>query len=446
MPLDVGTERPPPIEAELREKIRTGRYGIAHPALLALLFRERWSEADAVASEAFEYDAVHEEKRDDTWQRWRDGLAEDAAGVWRSREAKAPDGMDTSAAAEEPGSANPLSVASWLARDLPPPDFLLGELFSTTSRVELIGPTGLGKTMFALAAAFAIALGRGFLHWRGGKPRRVLYIDGEMPSRLIKARLQDEVRRWGGVVPEPLFVLARDATEQMPPLNTLAGQDFVEQKIKQLGGVDFIVFDNMQSLLAGSMRDEEAWRATQGWVLRLTQRHIGQLWVHHTGHNEDHGYGPKMIEWSLSTTMLMGRVARPEADVAFRLEFPKARERTPDNRADFEPVVVTLAGDTWNAERGAPRRPPGRARAFTLLCDLVESGGLMNKAGKKVTTMDTWQGAWIEAERATNPDAKEESLARTFRRATKDLEGMFEQEGQLVWLIERSPDVLNEAM
>ena len=39
------------------------------------------------------------------------------------------------------------------------------------------------------------------------------------------------------------------------------------------------------------MVDEEAWAQALPWVKSLTKRGIGQLWVHHTGHDESKGYG-----------------------------------------------------------------------------------------------------------------------------------------------------------
>ena len=62
----------------------------------------------------------------------------------------------------------PLTLAEWLVRDLPEPDHLLGSLLSTTCRVLLAGPTGLGKTMLGLAAAMAMAERKPFLHWKAG--------------------------------------------------------------------------------------------------------------------------------------------------------------------------------------------------------------------------------------------------------------------------------------
>jgi hypothetical protein len=64
-----------------------------------------------------------------------------------------------------------LKGSDWLQRDLPEPDFMLANLLSTTSRMELIGPTGLGKTNFALALSNAIAYGDPFPHWGTARGR-----------------------------------------------------------------------------------------------------------------------------------------------------------------------------------------------------------------------------------------------------------------------------------
>ena len=106
-----------------------------------------------------------------------------------------------------------LSFRGWLERDIKPPDRLMGEWLTTTSRVLLIGPTGLGKTNIGLATAAFAAEGHDFLHWRGsGKPRRVLYVDGEMPERLMhsRARLRNDDGRRPGF--DPLVASPRPMT------------------------------------------------------------------------------------------------------------------------------------------------------------------------------------------------------------------------------------------
>ena len=290
-----------------------------------------------------------------------------------------------------------ITVPAWLARNIPPPDFLMGECVSTTSRGMIVSATGLGKTNFCLALAFSMALGQDFLHWRAARKARVLYIDGEMSRRLVKARLADAARR-AGAVPDSLFILCREDVQDMEPLNTLKGQQFIDDLIEQLGGIDFVILDNVQSLLLGNMKDEEPWQDTLPWIRSLTNRSIGQLWVHHTGHEETRSYGTKTREWQLDTVILLKRIENSTADIEFTLEFTKSRERAPYNRADFDSVNVTLANDRWDV-RGAVRKsatkpPPPLARKFhAALLDALASRGMPRpqSATRPSVTMKEWK-------------------------------------------------------
>jgi len=106
----------------------------------------------------------------------------------------------------------------------------------------------------------------------------VLYVDGEMPVRLMRERLEDCVRR-AGIVPNTMFVLSREGFPKMPPLNTPAGQQFVDGIIKLIGGADVVFFDNVQALLAGDIKEELPWRRTLPWIWSLTRRRVtGYRW------------------------------------------------------------------------------------------------------------------------------------------------------------------------
>jgi hypothetical protein len=259
----------------------------------------------------------------------------------------------------EPNAPLVLTLDQWCARDMPSPDFLLGEVFHTTCRAILSAPTGLGKTNFALGTGMRIAAGMDFLHWEGRRACKVLYIDGEMSRRLLKQRLEAEhARLYTGVgeqardrfKPTGFHALNTEDISNFQPLNTRQGQAAIEQVMTDIGGCDFIIFDNIMSLIAGSMADEEAWAKTLPWAKSLTKRGIGQIWIHHTGHDESRGYGTKTREWQMDTVIHLTRVERPDTDVSFELEFRKARERRPDNRGDFANVNVFLLDDQWHCD------------------------------------------------------------------------------------------------
>ena len=58
-------------------------------------------------------------------------------------------------------------------------------------------------------------------------------------------------------------------------------------------------------------------------VTALTANGIGQLWVHHTGHDTTKGYGTKTREWQMDTVIHLTEITRPDTDVSFSLTFPK---------------------------------------------------------------------------------------------------------------------------
>jgi len=292
-----------------------------------------------------------------------------------------------------------LSLAHWVGREIPLRERLLGDVLSRTTRMLLVADTGLGKTNLALAITFAVAQGGGFLHWLGtGEPHRVLYVDGEMSVRLMRDRIEDAIRRAGGE-PDGLFVLNTEDFPEIPPLSDSLGRLAIDKIITALGGVDLIVFDNVQALLAGDMREEMPWKAVLGWVKDLTRRKIAQIWIHHTGHDATRSYGTKTREWQMDVVALLEAVERPEADLAFSLKFTKARERTPGNRDDFEPMMIMLVGDRWMSEAGGraeASKPRHIDRAFELLRDVITREGTVPPANDHVPqgSLCVTEGLW----------------------------------------------------
>ncbi|HVY14489.1 MAG TPA: AAA family ATPase [Rhodopila sp.] len=297
---------------------------------------------------------------------------------WRARQQTPSPGKPS----ESPALRTFLSIQAWADRPIPPPDRLLGDLVTTTTRMFLVGRTGLGKTLLGQAIAYGIASGAGFLHWRSTRAARVLIIDGEMPSELIKARAVDAIRRGASAVQDGnLIIYSRELEDEifkvwpdfgrLQPLNTEAGHQFVLDLVERLGGVDLIVFDNVMSLIAGDQKDEVPWSETLPLVSALTTKRIGQIWLDHTGHDTGKQYGSATKAWRFDAVGLMSPLEKGETapgETAFTLSFEapgKARRRTPDNWAEFETCIIRLADDRWTSET-ASGRPMGRAKENKL--------------------------------------------------------------------------------
>jgi hypothetical protein len=271
----------------------------------------------------------------------------------------------------------PLTVDEWRQRNIPQQDFLLGALYSTTTRATLVAPTGLGKTNFAIAKAAGMATGKGFLHFDGRRQAKVLVIDGELPSEWAQKLIADMEERLGddtALLVDTFHYLNTEDVETFHPLNTQEGQEYINSVINRIGGVDFIIFDNIMSLISGSMKEEEAWSETLPWIKSLTKRRIGQLWIHHTGINESRGYGTDTKNWQFDTVMLMERNQGSQADISFNLKFQKCRRRTPSTRQYYEETTIELRDNEWTrttAPETAKKLTNRDQRAYQVLLNVI---------------------------------------------------------------------------
>ncbi|MBG0801267.1 AAA family ATPase [Methylocystis sp. H4A] len=269
----------------------------------------------------------------------------------------------TEALGAPPSARDELRLSSWLKRDLPPRDFLSGDVLSTTSRLLLIGPTGIGKTLFSLAWAAAIAGGADFLGWQGRRAARVAYLDGEMSADLFKERSEIVAGLYGEGI--ELFGYNRDilGPNEMAPLNSDLGRAWLWREI-DIVKPDVIFFDNIMSLLAGAMGDEEAWGQIKDLTLQISARRIAQVWMHHTGHDASKGFGTKTREWQMESVIMLSKLDGAEEETCaaqFRLEFTKARTRSPANYRQFAPWIVRSDEDAGFVAEGAPTASKGKA-------------------------------------------------------------------------------------
>ncbi len=238
-----------------------------------------------------------------------------------------------------------LVAADTLARaDLPPPQRLLDPLLTSRTLTLLHGPRGLGKTFVALSIAWAVASGGPFLGWRAPEPRRVLYIDGEMPIYDMGQRL----KLFGPEPPPLLEFLMADLNEKLPDLGEPEGLTWlVKHALLSTGEGEtprlrpkLLVLDNLASLVGRRSNDPDRWTALQDFLVGLRRRGVSVLVVHHT--NKRGGQrGTSRREDVLDLVLALRRPPdyRPSDGCHFDLYVEKARGL---QGGDTEPVRARL--------------------------------------------------------------------------------------------------------
>lgn len=81
-----------------------------------------------------------------------------------------------------------VGLDAFIKLDLPKKDKIMSPWLDSSSLNMIYAPRGIGKTHVAIGVAYALATGNEFLGWKVAKPKKVLYIDGEMTASAIQDR------------------------------------------------------------------------------------------------------------------------------------------------------------------------------------------------------------------------------------------------------------------
>lgn len=84
----------------------------------------------------------------------------------------------------------PINVTSFMQLSIPPMDWIVEGMFGASQVGYLYSGTGKGKSLNAMLLNYAIATGKPFGRYKVVKPRKVLYLDGEMHPIEFQNRLR----------------------------------------------------------------------------------------------------------------------------------------------------------------------------------------------------------------------------------------------------------------
>jgi RecA-family ATPase len=234
---------------------------------------------------------------------------------------------------------------------LPKREHVLAPILPAKGLAMVHAARGIGKTQLALGAAFAVAVGGEFLRWRAPSPRRVLYIDGEMPAEALQERVNRLLLTSERALPcnDGFRFLCMDRQELGISLN-LALPEHQQAVEAALNGAELLVLDNLSTLVnAGRENDAESWTEMQAWLLGLRRKGLTVLLVHHSGRGGN-ARGTSKREDVLDTVIALNRPAdyEDEEGARFEVHLTKARGIFGDDALPFEARLEVIDGaDHW---------------------------------------------------------------------------------------------------
>jgi putative DNA primase/helicase len=203
-----------------------------------------------------------------------------------------------------------------------------------------------GKTWIALGVSHAIAAGGEFVRWRATRPRRVLYIDGEMPAAALQERYAAIVAASMTDAPAENFrlVAADFQPDGLPDLADVDAQRFYDAAIAD---ADLVVVDNLSTIARGLRENEaDSFGPVQSWLLAQRAAARSVLLVHHAGKGgQQRGTSRKedVLDSVISLERPPGYVASEGA--RFEVRFTKSRGFFGQ---DAEPFEARFADGTWS--------------------------------------------------------------------------------------------------
>jgi hypothetical protein len=244
-----------------------------------------------------------------------------------------------------------VDIHDFLALTLPPREKILSPWLLSQSLSMIYSWRGVGKTYLGLSIAYATACGGEVLGWNADKPRKVLYVDGEMPGIVLQERLA-AIAAAADHAPEPGFfrIITPDLQPSfIPDLATLEGQASLNALI---GDSEVVHIDNLSCLArrGGPENDAESWLVVAEWALAHRARGRSIVFYHHAN-KLGQQRGTSKREDLLDTVICLKRPPNydPADGAVFEVRYEKARGMYGEDTAPFEAKLTTDAhgGQAW---------------------------------------------------------------------------------------------------
>ena len=314
---------------------------------------------------------------------------------------------------------------------LQPMEWILYPFIPDSSIELLYGDRGVGKTQLLMSMAMAVAGGFDFLKFKAEKPRKVLYVDGEMDPREVKKRfevLQKGFSMDGKIVENPenlqLFLYGLQGDKLMPDITTDAGRKALNSIIEK-SGAELVIMDNISCLCSIQQEnDASAWRPFNEWSLDQRRKGRAVVWAHHLGKNANNGpRGSSAIEMHINYSLFLGKSANHKASdgAAFDAEYTKTRGLAGNAVAPFSAKLESdidlpeiMGGNSyarWFFKEGSKDE---KKQKIEKAKELKRKGLTNNQIGEELNvnpkTVSNWTKG-IKADKKKDTNTQKQSLA-----------------------------------
>jgi RecA-family ATPase len=227
-----------------------------------------------------------------------------------------------------------LNLGQLLTEKIKQREAILAPWFKERQACMIYAPTGLGKSMFSMSMALAIAGGGSFLDWSSKKPRKVLIVDGEMDMEDLRDRSETLMKSIEGfdedTARKNLFFLARQGqkSDQMfPDINTHEGKKIIVDLVKK-NHLDLVILDNF-STLAEIVKENEAhsFNGTLDLLKTLKQEACASMLIHHSRKDSNSYRGTSKIGVIFDSIIKLScnSAIKNATDLSFDLAWEKVR-------------------------------------------------------------------------------------------------------------------------
>ena len=284
-----------------------------------------------------------------------DGIDSAKIQAWRENPQEAVESLEKKMALSKESAFKTMCIHELASYKFKPREPILTPWLNSQDLCMVYAARGIGKTHFAISVAYAIATGTDFLKWKADIPRKVLYLDGELPGVVLQQRLamhcpsikpkEGYFKAW-----TPDLMGLDEDSPPMPDLSTADGQKVINAQIE--ADTAFIVIDNLSAWCrTGRENEGESWLPMSTWLSYLRRRGIAVLLVHHAGKNgAQRGTSKKEDLLDISIALDRPKEYSPEQGAAFTAEFTKARHLK-GNEAESLEIVLNEVEDkaqwTW---------------------------------------------------------------------------------------------------